>query len=175
MSDTQAGLDLEAIRKRAEWPLRHLSATGRQQLYDDRAALIAEVERLRGEARAQQPDGEPVAWRSRTCRLDGGGEAVSDWDQWRLHHTKPELHDTGWWRHELQPLYARAQQDDARGWRPIAELPERWASGLVWTEGRVHFAQWSPVGGWFSPDHGDFDIPPTHWMPLPAAPSEQSE
>lgn len=125
MSDTLERLDLDAIARRAGGAPRRYgtephSAEVIEGLCADIHALLAEAERLRGEARAQQDDA------------------------WRPIESAPRT------RH---PMFV------VRAFSGNGYSSDPWC---VWRESDGGFARWP------------HDFPPTHWMPLPAAPREQS-
>jgi len=60
------------------------------------------------------------------------------------------------------------------GWQPIGTAPKDGRRIIVWVPGapqHVFTAHWIARLGAFWLD-GEYDIQPTHWMPLPKPPSE---
>lgn len=67
----------------------------------------------------------------------------------------------------------------AQGWRPIETAPKDWTHVLVVDDGTVGEARWTDDGWYWGSDHSSNPwsclLNPTHWMPLPAAPSGTKE
>lgn len=66
-------------------------------------------------------------------------------------------------------------------WKPIETAPRDGTKVLAWRNGALEILRWDHIkvgplmaGWWFVGDRAvvDRDAQPTHWMPLPAPPTE---
>jgi hypothetical protein len=60
-------------------------------------------------------------------------------------------------------------------WIPVSErMPEPYQSVLLWNPPfpQQYVGHWCPVEKWFNRSAGGLDTTPTHWMPLPAPPTD---
>ena len=64
---------------------------------------------------------------------------------------------------------ALADRLAALGWRPISEAPKDGRRVLAFAGSRPFIARHGRATGWW--DDNDLMRDPTHWMPLPAAPT----
>lgn len=90
----------------------------------------------------------------------------------------PHLGD-GWSLHRKRQADTIAAFIAAQGWRPIETAPKDWTHVLVVDDGTVGEARWTDDGWYWGSDHSSNPwsclLNPTHWMPLPAAPSGTKE
>lgn len=72
------------------------------------------------------------------------------------------------------PDHADAGKDEGDGWLPIDSAPKDGTAILAYQAGR-YFKCWMECdqyeGGYFWQDEEDSEPSPTHWRPLPSAPS----
>jgi hypothetical protein len=177
------------------WRLRHESeGPGEYPTWKD-AAIDERIKRVKAEraaaeaALAAQP--EPVAWAQLGMR--NGHTYVRMHYEGHLYPPPPDVQRNL----NLVPLYAApVDAPVARGWQPIETAPKDGTEVLLCAPGRLTYGAWaepSPTPqlkyqDGFAPEEeweedfdpywaswdGDFTEtdPPTHWMPLPAAPKE---
>ena len=122
--------------------------------------------------RTPAPEGEVVAWRYRQ-RSGAGGWAVS-------------LEDMSDWPNLIcEPLYAALRPTDT-GWRDIATAPRDGTDCILWDRNHARFGSWRVDEGfaskepmWLDDSYDDYSsgfasnpLEPTHWMPLPPAPTD---
>lgn len=105
--------------------------------------------------------------------------SLDDWPEAML-VTGDELHDIV--ERELRPYQERAIAERARvtameaekGWQPIETAPKDLDDKLLLCNGNVYIGHW---GFWLDRERwrvdGDYEIEPTHWMPLPALAADQ--
>lgn len=82
-------------------------------------------------------------------------------------------------QHDCAECQARAALSAPAGWQPIETAPKDSRSRLVWCPARenIYVVCWDNYekSWWHSGDGGRLLDEPTHWMPLPAAPSPQEQ
>jgi hypothetical protein len=155
---------------------------------DEALARIAELE-----AQAAQP-AQPVGIMSRATYSTSSGAGYK-----QISFQFAELHDANQvllWAKSCGAAPKPAQVAAPEGWQPIETAPKDGAELLLFAPGRVTYGAWHTpsvtprivyrdgfapepeyeefVPFWASWDGGFTDEhPPTHWMPLPAAPKQE--
>lgn len=133
-----------------------------------------------GESLARAPrDAEPVALGPFIHKVLEYHESMEPVVGRRFHDTDGEAaYIAARIAEHFGPLYATPPESEAPAWRPIETAPKDRTPVLVWMPEKyagshIHVAvyreKFGTIAGRF-----DFDAPtsPTHWMPLPASPTE---
>jgi hypothetical protein len=172
---------------------RKLAALKAQQAGEIPEATEQEIQAYKLHIKAQQVGQEPVAAQVRFRRPEKG---TPDWSPWQpaavsLSHPAWTVDSVGW-EVEYRLLYTTPQPapaQDVAGWIPVSErLPELDTHVWLYCPGEAPFfgMRESSTDGWMwvegtglsmlpsGPEFADItlnDCEPTHWMPLPSAPS----